>query len=573
MNSQNQLLFLCGALIIPAEVISFTVPSSHRSPAFRTHSLNSFVTGSYLETLTPVEQSTAGNFATGNYLNSLSQIADTTQNFDPNSYSPEQFLTDLSNQLFEAASANVPTNFESGGFYVADAELLSPDVLESAASMGDIGDVGGVVDSMAATTTQLSDSISSSVPAVEELVEPINSMSSVDSDSLTLSALPIDSPADIDIDVADAEAVGNSLQEAASDMADSFTSQMSDLSSQLSDLSYGSFVDEKVAKSSSPSFAESLSSKLSGVSYDFSTDSGASAQAESTNKLSEFAANSGASINGAFSSVKEAGVSNFSKLFGQVSKSIEAVPVKISEAGTTSAKVVGKAVELSTAEVANKGAASAQAVEQALQAEKMTIAAGTTSTVKTVGEKSLSDVADGVLAGIKFMGSILVQLLDAILSRFGGSSVGQIIQSTQASITSVIDNATHSVVQTVNDIGNMTMSEVLQNLVGLIIAVSNILLTVLNAVVKLLSGKDASDWALASTHAISDKATELTALASHTAYDLTHKSFTELTASIGDFSNHVGSELVTTIGTLNDAAATDGIDSIATAIQTSFLHL
>jgi hypothetical protein len=119
----------------------------------------------------------------------------------------------------------------------------------------------------------------------------------------------------------------------------------------------------------------------------------------------------------------------------------------------------------------------------------------------------------------------------------------------------------------------MTMSEVLQNLVGLIIAVSNILLTVLNAVVKLLSGKDASDWALASTHAISDKATELTALASHTAYDLTHKSFTELTASIGDFSNHVGSELVTTIGTLNDAAATDGIDSIATAIQTSFLHL
>ena len=200
MNSQNQLLFLCGALVIPAEVISFTVPSSHRSPAFRTQSLHSFVTGSYLETLTPVEQNTASNFATGDYLNSLSQIADTTQNFDPNSNSPEEFLTDLSNQLFEAASANVPTNFESGGFYVADAELLNPDVFENAASMGDVGDVGGVVDSMASTaTTQLSDSISSSVAAVEEFVEPMNSMSSVDSDSLTLSALPIDGPADIDV--------------------------------------------------------------------------------------------------------------------------------------------------------------------------------------------------------------------------------------------------------------------------------------------------------------------------------------------------------------------------------------
>lgn len=553
MNSQNQLLLLCGLLAVPKDVTSFSIPSTQRSPAFRvqknprvtakaTSPLHAFAsTSNYLDTLTAVVE-TPRNFGTGDYLNSLSQIADTSTGLDSHSSSvnPEEFLTNLSTQLAEAASATgfygelvdvgsstiqlaeatsaTGTNFESGGFY------------------GELVDVG-------ASTIQLVEATS----AAGELVDAstITSTSGAEglADSLMVSALALDSPVD-------EEVARNSLQIAASDMSDS-------LSSQLSDLSYGSLVDEKTTKASS-SFAESLTSKFSG------TD----AQEQATSKFSEFAASSGASMNEAFSSVKNAGAAQISKLFGQVSSSLEEIPNKVSEAGTASVKVVSKAVELGSAEVANTGATSAQAVGGALQAQKMTIVAGTSSTVKTVGDQSLSDVANGVVEGIKFMGGLLVKLLDLILDKLGGTNVAQLVHSAQTSVSTVIDGATQSAITTINDIGNMTIAQAVQNLVALIIAVSNLLLTVLNAVIKLLSGKEASEWALAATSALNHQANQLTAQASAISYDLTHKSLGELSSSIGDFSQQVGNELVSNIGSLNDvissgSQAVDGVSSIA----------
>ena len=588
MNSQNHLLLLCGLLAVPKDVTSFSIPSTQRSPAFRvqknprvtakaTSPLHAFAsTSNYLDTLTAVVE-TPRNFGTGDYLNSLSQIADTSTGLDSHSSSvnPEEFLTNLSTQLAEAASATgfygelvdvgsstiqlaeatsaTGTNFESGGFYgeLVDVGASTIQLVEATSAAGELVDASSITSATSAAEG-LADPLASiqlaeATSAAGELVDSstITSTSGAEglADSLMVSALALDSPVD-------EEVARNSLQIAASDMSDS-------LSSQLSDLSYGSLVDEKTTKASS-SFAESLTSKFSG------TD----AQEQATSKFSEFAASSGASMNEAFSSVKNAGAAQISKLFGQVSSSLEEIPNKVSEAGTASVKVVSKAVELGSAEVANTGATSAQAVGGALQAQKMTIVAGTSSTVKTVGDQSLSDVANGVVEGIKFMGGLLVKLLDLILDKLGGTNVAQLVHSAQTSVSTVIDGATQSAITTINDIGNMTIAQAVQNLVALIIAVSNLLLTVLNAVIKLLSGKEASEWALAATSALNHQANQLTAQASAISYDLTHKSLGELSSSIGDFSQQVGNELVSNIGSLNDvissgSQAVDGVSSIA----------
>ena len=83
-----------------------------------------------------------------------------------------------------------------------------------------------------------------------------------------------------------------------------------------------------------------------------------------------------------------------------------------------------------------------------------------------------------------------------------------------------------------------------------------------------MSGKEASEWALAATSALNHQANQLTAQASAISYDLTHKSLGELSSSIGDFSQQVGNELVSNIGSLNDvissgSQAVDGVSSIA----------
>ncbi len=675
MNSQQQLLLLSALLAGHKEVISFTLPSTafriQQSPATgntRSSNLCAFATGNYLETLTEViERPTRVNFATGDYLNSLS----------PSSPSPEEFISNLSAQLAEAAAqGHIQSNLESGGFfYVSEADLLNSlnDINTAAAVVGE--QVEALGDSMESVTNQLAEVTSAAVAEVDvdgfsvEGSAPENALA-FDSDSfgesiqqsadnlLSMDASPVDPAAPVEtidadsvqqtaetllafdtpIDGVDTDTVDNGFQQLTNAIADvdideeaavdAASDSFSSLSSQLSEMSYGTFVDEKPAKKAfnlfsrnmkdssavvddkpvkeSFNFGESFASKFSNMkapafeappSADM-VDAGSATEKlnsfadSAADQFSDFAASSGDSINdaistasrsggaalgNAFSSATEAGAASISKLFGSVASTLQQVPGKVTEAGTTTARIAGKAVELGASGVAKKSFESVQVVGGALEAEKMQITQGASSTVKTIGDSSLTDIASSILTGIKFMGGILIKFFDLILNQIGGTSVSKIVQSAQTSVMTVIDNASHSVTTTIHDIGNMTIQQAIQNMIALIIAVANLLLTVVNAIVKLLSGKEASEWVLAATSTANQQAHDLSLLASNTAHDLTHKSLGELSASIGSFSQHVGNEIFTSIGSLDDAvASSDGAtqlaDTVSAAVQMSLFQ-
>jgi len=210
---------------------------------------------------------------------------------------------------------------------------------------------------------------------------------------------------------------------------------------------------------------------------------------------------------------------------------------------------------------------------------------GTNAAMKSVGDASLSDFGNGVISAIKFTGGIMVKFLDFILNAVAGTSVASILTNVQTSVNSVIDNATHSVLSTINGIANMSVKEILQNLMALIIAITDILLKIMNAVIYLISGRDGENWLLQATTTVNEASSHLLAQASLTYHDITHASMAELAHNIGDYSQYVGNELYALMGSLNGAegdillSSLDGssghmlnadvLDGVAAAVQTA----
>lgn len=208
----------------------------------------------------------------------------------------------------------------------------------------------------------------------------------------------------------------------------------------------------------------------------------------------------------------------------------------------------------------------------------LNIVEGTNAALKRVGDASLTDFGNVVLSAIKFIGGIVVNFLDLILNAVSGTSVASILSNIQTSVTSVIDNANHAVVSTITNIGNLSVKEILQHSMALIIAIADILLKITNAIIYIISGKDGADWALQATSSVNGASSQLLAQATLTYDDVTHASLTEVAHSIGDYSQHVGGEFVTLIGSLNgmDGISLDGaiipedtLNSVASAVQTA----
>jgi len=121
----------------------------------------------------------------------------------------------------------------------------------------------------------------------------------------------------------------------------------------------------------------------------------------------------------------------------------------------------------------------------------------------------------------------------------------------------------------ISDVGNLSLRDIVHNLMVLIVATADMLMKVMNAVIYLLSGKDTGSWALQATSTVNQASSQLLAQAD----DVTHRSIGDLASSIGDYSYHVGNELVALLGSLNgvEGAHFDGtFDMVTTAMQTGF---
>ncbi|KAL7441442.1 hypothetical protein ACHAXH_006597 [Discostella pseudostelligera] len=195
-----------------------------------------------------------------------------------------------------------------------------------------------------------------------------------------------------------------------------------------------------------------------------------------------------------------------------------------------------------------------------------------------IGDTSLSDFGHVILSTIELTGGIIFNFLDLFLNTIAGTNFASVIADVQSAISSLIDNASHFVVSTVSSIGNMSVIEIIQNLLTLVIAITDILLKLMNAIVYLISGNDGATWALVATSSVKEASSQLLAQASSTYNDFTHASLAELALSIGDYGQVVENEFVTLMGSLGSVIDTnsfhgmsvpeDVFDSVATVLQT-----
>lgn len=204
---------------------------------------------------------------------------------------------------------------------------------------------------------------------------------------------------------------------------------------------------------------------------------------------------------------------------------------------------------------------------------------GAAAAVERVNDASLADFGSAVLSAIHFTGGILLKFLDLVLAATAGTSTSSILSNVHASVTATMDSASHTVVSTLTDLGNLTLLDILQSLIALVLVVSDIVLKLLNAVVYLLSGQDGAAWTLQASSSVDAASSQLLARATATYDDVTHASMAELARTVGEYGGHVGNEFVTLIGSLQgtvDGLSFDGVsvpqdtlDSVATAVQTA----
>jgi len=318
------------------------------------------------------------------------------------------------------------------------------------------------------------------------------------------------------------------------------------------------------------------------------------------------------SIKEAFSSVREA-----LPTVADVSNSLETLSQQWAAAGTAARGGVARAADLSNAysgsfrghenRVGAAGAAVGEAARAAAARVAQELAAPTLATdagegtaasapplppsaaapphfalpdlppsPPDVGDASLANVGNAVANAVHFIGSVLVQFLDLVLYAVAGTTVAALLADVQTSMSSMINDASHAVVSAVDGVANMTVKEILQHLMALLFAVTDVLLKVANAVVYLLTGRDGEGWALQASTSVEAASSQLLAQATHAYNQVTHESIAQLAHSIGDYSNHIGQELLALAGNLHgatDGAASsldpDTLDKLATAVQTA----
>ena len=398
------------------------------------------------------------------------------------------------------------------------------------------------------------------------------------------------------------------IQSAASDAT-------STLSSQLSDIAYYQSFDR----------TETASKRFSMPQFPKAQTIGSHNADEAVSRIKSFATHSTEAINKALAEAKTSGSSQLNDLFGSASHSFDGLPEKVVSIKSSSAESINRAVSefekvkvpsfdtskvpsLDVSKLPNvdmskmkmpmapsipkmdvhvklpqvpsiSGVKSGMTTAESLAVEGQKAA---TSAHVSFTDNSLADIGNSILGGIQSLGGILFKFIDWIIVAVAGTSLSQILSSIQTSISTLIDNASSSIVNLFNGLGNLTIREIFQAFLTLILVVTDMIFKVTNALVYVISGKDAGDWALQANSAVHTYGDQLLAQAGATYQDVTHKSLGELANSIGDYSHHVGEELLAVLNSFSTQSgvetvmtgdvsylSAENLDTIATAVQTA----
>jgi hypothetical protein len=277
-------------------------------------------------------------------------------------------------------------------------------------------------------------------------------------------------------------------------------------------------------------------------------------------------------MNDALISAKENGAAKLGSILGSASHSLGEIQGKMVSAGASSMKGLGNAAySMGTSTLPSSlhnvdidASQSAQNIGDALHSFHSPTAVS--SAIQHVNDATLADIGNGIMDAVKFMSGILLTAVDANLDlAVPGSSSASVLESVRSSVTSMLDNAGYTVSSVMNDIGNLSLKDIVHNLMVLIVATADVLMKIMNAVIYVISGKDSSGWALQATSTVDQATSQLLAQAD----DVTHRSFGDLAISIGEYSHHVGDELIGLLGSFNGVEGVDStLDVVTSAIQT-----
>jgi len=179
--------------------------------------------------------------------------------------------------------------------------------------------------------------------------------------------------------------------------------------------------------------------------------------------------------------------------------------------------------------------------------------------IDNLEQLSIAQFADTIIGGIQRVGGGVLEVIDTTSKE---PTIAWVGAKAQASVSALLDSASHAALSKVSQLGtevsHMTVQQVITSLVQLFITVTNVLYTIVNAIITVSTGSTTSEWAVAAGNALEREAGVLVAQASITASDLSHASFVELGSRIDHFSADIATVLASSVGSVGTIIAVGG---------------
>jgi len=294
-----------------------------------------------------------------------------------------------------------------------------------------------------------------------------------------------------------------------------------------------------------------------------------------TSALSDIASSVGSFASDASNKFVEASMKSVQEILDKTGDSVKANMPELQKALEANTERIIHSVQLAAASAGDQiQNEAAKAVAQGANA----VQDGAVSAVNYVGDRTLIDVGKIVFILMQTIGKLILYVLNAILDDLSGTTMADVVHGAKISVETMMNDATNYVTTTINHVGETTIAQSIHNMIYAITEVSKFSFYVLNSVIEFLTGTSASNWAIAASHSIENSANALSTQAVALTNDLTHVSFSQLSASIGDFSHEVGqlilassNELVHVVGSQvpvdSSTITSAALDSVTAAVQ------
>jgi hypothetical protein len=193
------------------------------------------------------------------------------------------------------------------------------------------------------------------------------------------------------------------------------------------------------------------------------------------------------------------------------------------------------------------------------------VADGTAANLHFVQTASLAELAMAAVRVVLQIAQMVLSILNILVEAVTGMTVADVVHTAQGAVQDMANSAVSAVLDSVHQLGALTVQEALVSLVSLVVTVTSILFRILSGILELVTGKTAGEWALVGRTAVEVAAQDAVTAARHTATDLSHKSLTELVALLGQWEQHMTDTVLVTA-----SQALDGVSSVALSSSSSW---